>query len=395
MNFIEALQQNSFQNQTSTTNPTNPTNPTNLTNPTNSDNTTGTNNMNSTNTTNTTMNNSNFSSFGTQPSSQSFGSQNHMTQKPMQTEIGLDILANQNKVNTSSLDTSMHVPSKFKQDTNPTSMDDSNTYEKSEFPTVYSENQDSDNDDSDNQSEISVDETSQETIAEKRKLLFKIYCLEKKGITLTKKFTMACTLQELQHEFDRINHEYQVTNSVKFAQKMLMMCVTGIEFLNNKFDPFDIMLDGWSENVHENITDYDEVFAELYEKYHTTATMAPELKLMLMLGGSGFMFHLTNTMFKNNVNMPLPMKPVSSMHQRPPTVSSRMQHSPRMANHQMRGPVGVDSILTELKANSSDLDSMSDDSQSVISDISEGHRRSFSTTAKKKRKTKPSIHLNL
>ena len=27
--------------------------------------------------------------------------------------------------------------------------------------------------------------------------------------------------------------------------------VTAIEFLNNKFDPFDVKLDGWSENVHE------------------------------------------------------------------------------------------------------------------------------------------------
>ena len=31
------------------------------------------------------------------------------------------------------------------------------------------------------------------------------------------------------------------------------------------------------------------------------ASMAPELKLMLMLGGSGFMFHLTNTMFKTSL----------------------------------------------------------------------------------------------
>ena len=29
--------------------------------------------------------------------------------------------------------------------------------------------------------------------------------------------------------------------------------------------------------------------------------MAPELKLLLMVGGSGFMFHLTNTMFKSSL----------------------------------------------------------------------------------------------
>ena len=38
---------------------------------------------------------------------------------------------------------------------------------------------------------------------------------------------------------------------------MLMACVTGIEFLNGKFDPFDLKLDGWSESVHDGINDYD------------------------------------------------------------------------------------------------------------------------------------------
>ena len=59
--------------------------------------------------------------------------------------------------------------------------------------------------------------------------------------------------------------------------------ITGLEFLNSKFDPFDIKLDGWSESIHENINDYDDVFTELYEKYHTTSNMAPELKLIFTI----------------------------------------------------------------------------------------------------------------
>ena len=82
---------------------------------------------------------------------------------------------------------------------------------------------------------------------------------------------------------------------------MLMACITGIEFLNNKFDPFDIKLDGWSESIHENLQDYDEVFEELYEKYKGKTKVAPEIRLLLMVGGSGFMFHLTNTLFKTSL----------------------------------------------------------------------------------------------
>ena len=81
----------------------------------------------------------------------------------------------------------------------------------------------------------------------------------------------------------------------------MMAAITGIEYLNNKFDPFDIKLDGWSESINENITDYDEVFEELSEKYGGKTEMAPEIKLLMMLGGSAFMFHLTNTMFKSSI----------------------------------------------------------------------------------------------
>jgi hypothetical protein len=80
---------------------------------------------------------------------------------------------------------------------------------------------------------------------------------------------------------------------------MLMACINGIEFLNNRFDPFDIKLDGWSDQINENLNDYDDVFAELYDKYKSRASMAPELKLLFQLGGSAMMVHMTNTMFKS------------------------------------------------------------------------------------------------
>jgi hypothetical protein len=74
--------------------------------------------------------------------------------------------------------------------------------------------------------------------------------------------------------------------------------VTGLEFLNDKFDPFDLELNGWSQNTMENIDDYDGVFEELYNKYKTKVQVAPEVKLIMMVGGSAMMFHLTNSMFK-------------------------------------------------------------------------------------------------
>ena len=143
--------------------------------------------------------------------------------------------------------------------------------------------------------------TFEEIQKEKQELLFKFARLEQRGIHLTKKFTMNSNFEEMKEEYERLKRNRGIDNSIKFQRKILMAFSTGVEFLNNKFDPFDVKLDGWSENVHESISDYDEIFEDLHEKYKEKAQMAPELKLLMMVGGSAFMFHLTNTMFKSSL----------------------------------------------------------------------------------------------
>ena len=112
---------------------------------------------------------------------------------------------------------------------------------------------------------------------------------------------MDSSLAEMQGEFEMYVSEKEQQASIKFQGKMLMACVTGLEYLNGKFDPFDLRMDGWAESVNENIDDYDEIFEELHEKYKSKAKMAPELKLLFQLAGSGIMIHMTNTMFKSSM----------------------------------------------------------------------------------------------
>jgi hypothetical protein len=151
--------------------------------------------------------------------------------------------------------------------------------------------------------DANVDTTPQmskeELLREKFKMLQKLEELETKGVRLSKKYTMESSLLEMKGEYETHLEEREKKNSVKFQQKLLMTAITGLEFLNNKFDPFDLKLDGWSEQINENIDDYDEIFGELHEKYKSKAKMAPELKLLFQLGGSAIMLHMTNTMFKS------------------------------------------------------------------------------------------------
>tara|TARA_B100000900_G_scaffold366757_1_gene342817 strand:+ start:203 stop:1666 length:1464 start_codon:yes stop_codon:yes gene_type:complete len=141
--------------------------------------------------------------------------------------------------------------------------------------------------------------TKEEELKEKFKYLRKLEDLERKGVNLSKRYNMDSNLQEMMGEYETIVAEKEKTNSIKFQGKMLMACVTGLEFLNNKFDPFDIKLEGWGEQLNENIEEYDEIFGELHEKYKSKAKMSPELKLLFQLGGSAVMVHMSNTLFKS------------------------------------------------------------------------------------------------
>ena len=251
---------------------------------------------------------------------------------------------------------------------------------------------------------------------EKFELLCRIERLEEKGIKISKKFSMSSDYDEMKYEFDRANKQREMTQSVKFQRKMLIAFVTAIEFLNNRFDPADIKLDGWSESVHENQHDYDDIFEELHEKYKEKAKVAPELRLMLMLGGSAFMFHLTNTMFKSSLpgmgdimkQNPELMKQFASaaantMSQNPESsglgnlmgsmFGGDQQQSQTSRQPEMRGPPNLDNILNNISDNNLsniDMEASSDISTSDIEEI-----KNISLNKKNKRNAKNGITLDL
>ena len=188
-------------------------------------------------------------------------------------------------------------------DEEPSQHNDAEESEESEESEEGEEGEEGDDDDDDEGSEESeepVQKKSYEEIQqEKQKILFNLERLQKQGYPPSKRYSMASSFEDMQFEFDRLKKQRDVEKSIKFSRKILMALISGVEFLNNKFDPFDVRLDGWSENIMENVADYDEVFEELHDKYSDSVKMAPELKLLAMIAGSGFMFHLTNSLFKS------------------------------------------------------------------------------------------------
>lgn len=140
---------------------------------------------------------------------------------------------------------------------------------------------------------------------ERHDLLYKLHRLEEKGYKLSKKYNINSDIVEMRAEIHRVKKDAELKGSLKFSRRMLMACVSGIEFLNKTYDPFKLELNGWSENVMENLNDgdYDNVFERLHEKYSGRVNAPPEIELMLSLTGSALMFHITSSMFKNMPSM--------------------------------------------------------------------------------------------
>lgn len=136
---------------------------------------------------------------------------------------------------------------------------------------------------------------------EKMDYIIKLQRLEKKGYPVSKRFTMDNDLDEIKEEYDRLVDARNLENSLTFQRQALMLFVNGAEMLNNKFDPFGWQLDGWSESVHENLDNYDEIFEELYDKYKSKVNTSPEGRLLFALAGSGFMFHMSNNFFRSKM----------------------------------------------------------------------------------------------
>lgn len=143
--------------------------------------------------------------------------------------------------------------------------------------------------------------SQEEENKKKSELINKLNRLEAKGLPMSKRFTMDNTLQEVQGEYDRLLDAKNMEASIRFQRNTMMSIVSGLEYMNNKFDPFDVKLEGWSESVHENIEDFDDVFEELYDKYKDRGKMPPEARLLFMLAGSGFMCHMSNSFFRSKM----------------------------------------------------------------------------------------------
>jgi hypothetical protein len=194
--------------------------------------------------------------------------------------------------------------------------------------------------------------TYQEVQEEKSMYLAKLKRLSNNTNVIARKFNSSNSLEEIKGEFFRIKKEIEINAGIDYCKKGLMFFVNTIEMGSGYI--MEDGLTGWSKTVMNDVNNnsYDLVLEELYEKYSKNAKMSPEIKLISMIAGSAFMFHLQKGLVHKGMN--------------DPNMLSKLMNKfggTEKKQSEMKGPsIKVDDLLSRL-----DADDISDVS-SVVSD---------------------------
>ena len=142
--------------------------------------------------------------------------------------------------------------------------------------------------------------TEKEDRMKKIELLRKLSELKTKGYDLSKPYDFNSSIEEMEYEFELLKSFANKRNGIKLFKSCLCNGISIVEMLNDKYDPFEFQLTGWSEHMSVEVDSYEEVLEELYEKYKGTGkSMPPEAKLVLLLVASASAFHFSKSTFKN------------------------------------------------------------------------------------------------
>lgn len=142
--------------------------------------------------------------------------------------------------------------------------------------------------------------TPGEVRMKKIEMLRKLSEIKTKGYTLSKEYDFNSSLDEMEYEYDLLKSFADKRNGVKIFRSGLLQVVSLVEFLNDKYDPFDFHLSGWGDHMQLETESWDDVLEEIYEKYRGTGRkVAPEVRLLLLVIASASAFHFTKSQSAN------------------------------------------------------------------------------------------------
>ena len=141
--------------------------------------------------------------------------------------------------------------------------------------------------------------TEREKRRKKRLMIKKLEEWTEKGLYKHgQMFTMDSDFDEVEDEYEGALEEKRKKDSIKLQGWWFTTAINTLEYGNALLNPFDLNLDGWGEQVNEDLDSYEEIFSELHDKYKG-GKMAPEVSLLLRIGFSAAVVNMSNKMLSS------------------------------------------------------------------------------------------------
>ena len=129
---------------------------------------------------------------------------------------------------------------------------------------------------------------------QKQKYLFQLMRFRRQGIPITKRYTMENSLEEIKEEMMLLKQEVDLQDSVETCRNLVIMLSGFIELANEKYDPLGMNLNGWSNNVSENVDLYERDFEKMHDQYAEYLAMNPLAKIALGMSVSAVVYARMN-----------------------------------------------------------------------------------------------------
>jgi hypothetical protein len=197
-------------------------------------------------------------------------------------------------------------------------------------------------------SAASANLSDREKRRKKRLMIKKLEEWYEKGlIKSVNHYNLESPYEDVEDEYETALEDKRKKDSIKLQGWWFMTFINSVEYANTVFNPFDLNLDGWGEQITDDIDSYEEIFSELHEKYKG-GKMAPELSLLLRLGFSAAVVNFTNKALSTatpGFNDVIKQSPELMKMFTAATVDSMSQKSPgfSMASNLMNNPDRINS----------------------------------------------------
>lgn len=152
---------------------------------------------------------------------------------------------------------------------------------------------------SDSSTRSSANMTERDKRRKKRLMLKKLEEWSEKGqYKHVSSFNMDSNYDEIEDEYEGALEEKRKKDAIKLQGWWFTTVINTLEYGNALVNPFDLNLDGWGEQISDDLDSYEEIFAELHEKYKG-GKMAPEVSLLLRVGFSAAVVNMSNKMLSS------------------------------------------------------------------------------------------------